>query len=81
MSREKIEIKKTKDALHFYLIMDRRSYYLFTQKFTKDVYRYFRYQKTMNELRAFHRWDRNPRLNKTIEKIPLYIKYVKKEMM
>lgn len=35
---------------------------------------------TQNELRQFKNWRKNPRLDKTIEKIPIYRTYVMREI-
>lgn len=76
---EKILIRKSSNLIHFYLIFGGESRYLFSQKFTAGVFKYFENGRTMAELRRFHQWERNPRLDKTIEKIPMYIRYVRKE--
>ena len=54
-------------------------FFLFTQSFTKGVYEYFKNGRDENELRTFKRWNKNPRLDKTIEKIPMYMKFALKE--
>ena len=54
-------------------------FFLFTQNFTKGVYEYFKNGRDENELRAFRKWGRNPRLDKTIEKIPMYVRFALKE--
>lgn len=66
--------------LDFYLVSGGRRYYLFSQNYTKGVYDFFRNGKTEDELRRYNKWNRNPRLDKTIEKIPMYIAYVMKEI-
>ncbi len=77
--KNKIVIEKTmNNKLNFYWISQYGTFYLFTQKFTKGVYDFFKNGRHMQELRAFKRWDSNPRLDKTVEKIPMYIKYVRK---
>lgn len=62
--------------LHFYLQSEKGQYYLFSQPYTKGVYEFFRSGKSENELHNYNKWNRNPRLDKTIEKIPMYIKYI-----
>ena len=79
MKQVKIFIVKTMNRLHFYLVTEKGRYYLFEQKFSKGVYEYFRSRKSLGEVHSFKRWGRNPRLDKTIEKLPLYIQYVRKE--
>lgn len=79
--KEKITITKSDNSLHFYLTTDKGRAYLFTQHFSKGVYDYFRKGRSQRELYGFKQWDRNPKLNKTIEKIPIYIKYVQSELL
>ncbi|MCD7749181.1 MAG: hypothetical protein LUH42_03910 [Oscillospiraceae bacterium] len=66
--------------LEFYLVTGGRTIYLFTQDYTKGVYEFFRNGRSVNELRQYRKWNRNPRLDKTIEKIPLYRSYVLREI-
>ena len=65
-------------TLTFYYLWGGRRFYLFTQDFTIGVYRYFKHGVTERELYDYHKWNRNPRLDKTIEKIPVYIRYIRK---
>lgn len=65
--------------LRFYYVREGVAHYMFSQKFTSGVYRYFRYGVTEREVRRFRHWDRNPRLDKTIEKIPVWIRSLEKE--
>ena len=65
-------------TLAFYYLWDSRRFYLFTQDFTIGVYRFFKHGVTERELYDYHGWGRNPRLDKTIEKTPVYIRYIKK---
>lgn len=74
----RIEITKGNDKINFHLVCDTGKHYLFTQKFSKGVYEYFRYGKSEREIMNFRRWKDNPRLSKTIEKMPMYLHYVKK---
>lgn len=77
--KKKITVKSFNGQLYFYLQSDQGEHFLFTQKFTGGVYRYFRNGISENQLREYRRWDRNPRLDKTIEKLPTYITYVMRE--
>ncbi|MCU6782336.1 hypothetical protein OCV46_00005 [Anthropogastromicrobium aceti] len=65
--------------LHFYLEKKGKKVYLFTQSYNIAVAREFTSGKTADELRRYHKWGRNPRVDKTIEKIPMYITYIKQE--
>lgn len=78
----RIIIEKKNDYLNFYLTDKKylpERLFLFSQKFSKGVYEYFKNGRDENELRAFNKWRKNPRLDKTIEKIPMYVKYALKE--
>ena len=77
--RKTITIVKEEKKLNFYLQTDRGRFYLFTQPFFNLFYQYFSAGKSERELLAYKKWNKNPRLDKTIEKIPLYIHYVLKE--
>lgn len=65
--------------LHFYLEKKGKKIYLFTQRYNIAVAREFTSGKTADELRRYHKWGRNPRVDNTIEKIPMYITYIKQE--
>lgn len=78
--KNKITISKEKEKLHFYLISERGRYYLFTQDYSKGVYEFFRRGRAETELKKYKLWTKNKRLDKTIEKIPMYIQYVMREV-
>ena len=76
-NKNKVIVSKADDKLNFYLLVSGKTkFYLFTQAYTKGVYQYFQNGRSEKEIRTFRRWNRNPRLDKTIEKLPLYIRYV-----
>ena len=75
----KVVITKSNDSLNFYMIFKKVKLYLFSQQFTKGVYDYFKNGRSENEIRAFKNWGKNPRLDKTLSKIPMYKKYALKE--
>lgn len=79
MIKGKIVVTKTKDRIHYYYIVENNRLYLFTDKFTKGLYAYFRDGKSVEEIKKHKTWRRNPRVDKTVTKIPVYIKYVMKE--
>ena len=66
--------------LNFYLVKEGKTLYLFTQNYTRGVYVFFKHGRSANELRQFKNWRKNPRLDKTIEKIPIYRAYVMREI-
>lgn len=77
--KNRIIINSGRNVLNFYLVNKAGTYYLFTQKYTPGVYAYFENGRAENELRSFRDWNKNPRLDKTIEKIPMYVNYVMRE--
>lgn len=79
MIKGKVTITKTRNHIHFYYMTENNRLYLFTNKFTKGLYTYFRNGKLIGELSKYKNGTRNPRADKTVTKIPMYIKYVMKE--
>ena len=78
----RIIIEKNNNYLNFYLTDKKylpERLFLFPQKFSKGVYEYFKNGRDEREIRAFGNWGKNPRLDKTIEKIPMYVKFALKE--
>lgn len=69
-------MKGERSKLHFYLQSEKGKYYLFSQSYTKGVYEFFKSGRSEREVRNYRKWNRNPKLDKTIEKIPMYIKYI-----
>ena len=78
---DKIISTRKNDWLVFYMVTRQGQHYLFTQRYSKGVFAYFQGGRMESELRNFHQWRKNPRLSKTIEKIPLYTRYVRKELI
>lgn len=77
--KNKILVTKSNNKIHFYLISEGKRHYLFSQNFSKGVYQFFRSGRSESELHGYKNWRKNPRLDKTIEKIPMYMRYVIKE--
>ncbi len=76
--KNKIIVSKLNEKLHFYLVSNGKRHYLFTQDFSKGVYQFFKSGRSESELHKYNLWRKNPRLDKTIEKIPMYMRYVLK---
>lgn len=80
---DRIIVDKSKNALHFYYqyasCRGRQKQYLFSQKFSLSVYKYFGCKgRTLGEIYDFNKWG-NPKLTKTITRLPIWIEYVLKE--
>ena len=79
--KDRIEITKENNQIKFYLISEGQRLWLFTQKYSMSVYKYFRNGRSINEIMKCKAWEKGPRLDKTISRLPGMIKYVKKEFL
>ena len=79
MKKERIEITKSNNYIHFYYVCADQRHLMFSQVFSQSVYKYFRYGRSVNEVLSYNGWDRNPRLEKTLERLPYMISYIRKE--
>ncbi len=70
-----------KEFLEFHLKNKEGTFWLFTQPFSKGVYEWFKDGRAEGEILSFAKWDRNKRLNDTINRIPREIRYVQKYVM
>ena len=77
--KNRIIVKRVNDKLYFYLKSKQGIQFLFTQRYTKAVYEYFRKGGVAEKELYSHKWRTNRRLDKTVEKLPLYIDYVLRE--
>ena len=82
MDKARVFIIRMDDMIHFYLKCDKGTAFLFSQRFSKGVYIYFRFGRSDSELRKFHAWGQNPRLDHTIDKClnPSYRRYAMNEL-
>ena len=83
--KDRIIVKRNENdrdnwLIDFYYVLDSKTYYMFSQNYTDGVYSYFKNGRSENELRQFKNWRANKTLAKTIEKIPMYKKYIAKEI-
>ena len=77
----KIIVTKGNEKIDFYFVSNAGKFYLFTQAYSKGVYEFFRSGRAEKEIKKYRGWDKNPRLDKTIEKIPMYTRYLMKEVI
>lgn len=77
--KDKIEITKSNNQLKLYLVCNGHRIWLFTQDYSMSVYEYFKKGRSLREVMNYKDWAKGPRLNKTIERLPGMIKYVKNE--
>ena len=66
--------------IDFYFVTDGQTLYLFSQNYTDGIYDWFRKGRSENELREFKGWKLNKALGRVIDKIPVHIRYVMKEV-
>lgn len=79
MKKERIEVTKSNNHIHFYLVFGEERLWLFSQEYSMSVYEYFERGRSVKELRNHRYWRNNPRLAKTIERLPMMMDYVKKD--
>lgn len=77
--KNKINVTKSNDKIHFYLVSGKVHLYLFSQNFSKGVYNFFMKGRSEAEILGFKKWRDNPRLDKTVTKLPMYIRFALKE--
>ena len=76
----RIIVVNKQDKLHFYWIgKGIGKLYLFSQKFSKSVFDFFCKGRSAKEVLSFKQWNRSPGLDKTITKLPIYMRYSWKE--
>lgn len=63
----------------FFLIHEGQEYYLFKQNYRKGVQRYFGKGVLLDEAINFSKSHKDCSVERTMTKIPMYIKYVEKE--
>lgn len=66
-------------VIDFYLRSADGKSYLLSKPFSMGVWRYFKNGRAVSEIMAFRAWNKNPRLDKTIVRLPSMIRYVKRE--
>lgn len=65
--------------MDFYLRSADGKSYLLSQPFSMGVWKYFKNGRAVSEIMAFRAWNKNPRLDKTIVRLPSMIRYIKRE--
>lgn len=75
-----IYCKATDKGVHtFYLKVNGREYYLFRQNYRRGVNEYFRNGVVLESAIDFGRSRQNEAIQRTMQKLPSYIKYIEKE--
>lgn len=79
--KNRVIITKENEEIKFYLKNKEGTFWLFSQPFSKGVYEWFKDGRAESEVLSFSKWNRNKRLNDTINRIPREIRYVQKFVM
>ena len=75
-----IYCKRTEKGMHnFYLLTEGEEFYLFTQNFRKGVQEYFGHGVSLERACDYSKSRKDSAIIKTMEKIPMFIKYIEKE--
>lgn len=75
-----IYCKPTERGVHsFYLVTEGREYFLFLQKYRKGVQKYFNKGVSLNRAMNYSKAHNDIALERTMTKLPMYIKYIEKE--
>ncbi len=72
--------KPTAKGVHsFYLTVGTEEFFLFNQAYRKGVEEYYRRGVRINESMKYSRAHNDTAIIRTMNKIPLYVKYIEKE--
>lgn len=63
----------------FFLIVNGKEYYLFSQNYRKGVHAYYSKGVPLNQAVNYSKTHNDSALIRTMSKLPMYIKYVEKE--
>ena len=79
--KAKIYCKTTQKGIHsFYLLQEGNEYFLFSQKYRKGVQEYFgRGGVYFDQSRNYAKSHNDAAIIRTMNKLPIYIKYIEKE--
>lgn len=80
MKRKIIIQRGANDTLNFFLISQKSKRFIFSQKFSLSVYLFFRNGRSEREILEYSTWGENPRLDKTISRLPKGIDYLDKNV-
>ncbi len=75
-----IYCKPTEKGIHsFYLIVGNEEFYLFSQAYRKGVENYYGKGVRIEESMRYSRAHNDSAITRTMDKIPMYVRYVEKE--
>ncbi len=74
-------MKEGTSILNFYWERNHGKIWLFSQRYTSGVHKQFQNGLRDYDIRNYKKWNRNPRLDKTMKKIPMYVAYASRELV
>ena len=75
-----IYCKPTDKGIHsFYLLIGNKEYFLFSQAYRKGVEKYYGKGVHIDESMKYSRAHNDIAITRTMDKIPMYIKYIERE--
>lgn len=75
-----IYCRPTAQGIHsFYIISEGEEFFLFSQNYRKGVHRYFSKGVRLDEAYDYSKTNRDSAVIKTMNKLPMYIKYIERE--
>ena len=75
-----IYCRPTAQGIHsFYIISEGEEFFLFSQNYRKGVHSYFSKGVRLDEAYDYSKTNRDSAVIKTMNKLPMYIKYIERE--
>lgn len=71
--RYRIAVTRDGSQLHFYLMCNKEPTYLFSTKYSDEVYQYFKNGRSDSEIRKFHQWGKDICRDRIVEKCKSHI--------
>lgn len=81
MNEGYIYVEKWKDNsfVDFWFVTGDEQLYMFSTRYSKNLYEYFKYKRTVKHILSRHKWNRNTRIDHLIQsRIPYEIKNLRR---
>ncbi len=79
--KSKVVGRKREGWVCLFLIKNgRKEYYLMRVRFSKAVIEYFDRGRSVDEIMAYSKWGRNPKMDKLIKRLPAHIRSAEKDL-
>lgn len=79
MKRKVVGRKKEEWVCLFLVGKGMKEYYLMRVRFSKAVIEYFDRGRSVDEIMAYSRWGRNPKMDKLIMRLPAHIRSAERD--